>query len=101
MADFDSADFDSADFDSADFDSAYKQEMVRAYPFIASGDLDKSFDLWTSTTEEKEQAFGRILAARSLARTHEMYLNGVRPGHRVCEGCSEYVPVGAAYHACR
>jgi hypothetical protein len=55
----------------SDFPTDYKLLMIRAYPTIAQMDADEEY---FATAEERDEAFGRILANRNLRRTHEMYL---------------------------
>lgn len=53
------------------FPSAYKARMIQAYPVIAGMGADQFFH---ATAGERETAFIRILSARNLRRTHELYL---------------------------
>lgn len=55
----------------SDFPTHYKLQMIRAYPIIAQMDADEEY---FATPEERDEAFGRILANRNLRRTHEMFL---------------------------
>lgn len=55
----------------SDFPSDYKLKMIRAYPTIAQMDADEEF---FATPEERDEAFGRILANGNLRRTHELFL---------------------------
>lgn len=55
----------------SDFPNSYKLSMIRAYRVIAQMDADEEF---FATPGELDEAFGRILASRSLRRTHEMFL---------------------------
>jgi hypothetical protein len=54
-----------------DFDGAYQLRMITAYPVISGMGRD---ELMFATPDEKRAAFERILAARNLRRTHELYL---------------------------
>lgn len=53
------------------FPIGYKVQMLTAYPVIAGMTLREAF---FATPDEMDVAFGRVLAARNLRRTHEMYL---------------------------
>jgi len=55
----------------ADFPTDYKLQMIRAYPTIAQMDADEEY---FASPEERDEAFGRILANQNLRRTHEMFL---------------------------
>lgn len=54
-----------------DFPVSYQRRMILAYPQIAGMDNDEA---WLARPEEKREAFDRILAAKNLHRTHEMFL---------------------------
>lgn len=78
--------------DSDLFPGSYKAQMIAAYPVIADMTADEAY--W-ATPAEREAAFGRILAARNLRRTHELFLCGCPPcpgrgndGHRMTH-CAE------------
>jgi hypothetical protein len=60
--------------DSGDFPPEYKARMVQAYPVIAGLSRDEA---WSATPEERETAFVRVLNARNLRRTHELFLEGL------------------------
>lgn len=47
------------------------RRRIRVYPVIAQMDADEEY---FATPEERDEAFGRILANRNLRRTHEMFL---------------------------
>ena len=53
------------------FDYDYQLRMIMAYPVISDMSAD---ELMLATPAEKREAFERILAARNLRRTHELYL---------------------------
>jgi hypothetical protein len=53
------------------FPASYKARMIAAYPVIADMSADEAY--W-ATVDEREAAFGRILASRNLHRTHELFL---------------------------
>lgn len=57
------------------FDPGYQLRMIQAYPVIAGLTADELMD---ATPEQKREAFTRILTARNLRRTHEMYLEDKR-----------------------
>lgn len=57
------------------FPAEYKSQMVKAYPVIAQM---TAAEAWLATAEEREAAFQRVLDARNLRRTHELYLEGTR-----------------------
>lgn len=57
------------------FPEWYRARMIEAYPVIASLSRDEAY---YSTGEERDEAFRRILDARWLRRTHEMFLDGKR-----------------------
>ena len=59
------------DLAADDFDGTYQLRMIMAYPVIADMSRD---ELMFATPDEKGAAFGRILAAKNLRRTHELYL---------------------------
>lgn len=54
-----------------DFPVSYQRRMILAYPQIARMDNDEA---WLASRDEKREAFDRILAAKNLRRTHEMFL---------------------------
>ncbi len=56
-----------------DFDVEYRVRMVKAYPVI-SGVPDAFEASWSDI----EAGFERVLVARNLRRTHEMYLGAHR-----------------------
>lgn len=58
-----------------DFPVSYRRKMILAYPVIAGMTQEQE---WWATPAEKGAAFQRILDARNLRRTHELYL-GVKP----------------------
>ena len=53
------------------FPPDYRAKMIAAYPVIAHMSADEA---WFSTAEERDEAFQRILDARNLRRTHELFL---------------------------
>jgi hypothetical protein len=55
-----------------DFDGGYQLRMITAYPVIADMTRD---ELMFATPDEKRAAFERILTAKNLRRTHELYLS--------------------------
>jgi hypothetical protein len=59
--------------ESGDFPPEYKARMVAAYPVIAGLSHDEA---WLASPEEREEAFERVLNARNLRRTHELFLQG-------------------------
>jgi hypothetical protein len=59
------------DLAADDFDGTYQLRMIMAYPVISDMSRD---ELMFATPEEKRAAFERILKARNLRRTHELYL---------------------------
>jgi hypothetical protein len=61
----------TVDLAEDDFDGTYQLRMIMAYPVIADMSRD---ELMFATPEEKRAAFQRILAAKNLRRTHELYL---------------------------
>lgn len=65
----------AADLNADDFDSTYQLRMVMAYPVI--GGLNRD-GLMLATPDVKRAAFERILKARNLRRTHELYLESRR-----------------------
>lgn len=56
---------------SAHFPAEYKARMLMAYPVIAGLTADEA---WVADYDTREHAFGRILRARNLRRTHELFL---------------------------
>ncbi len=63
------------DLSADDFVGTYQLRMIYAYPVIA--DLSRD-ELVFATPDEKRAAFERILGARNLRRTHELYLEADR-----------------------
>jgi len=59
------------DLAAGDFDGTYQLRMIMAYPVISDMSRD---ELMFADPDEKRAAFERILAAKNLRRTHEMYL---------------------------
>lgn len=53
------------------FSPLYRAKAILAYPTIAGMTGD---EFYTSTREEKDAAFARVLAARNLEVTHRLYL---------------------------
>lgn len=49
----------------------YRLRMIRAYPVIAQMSADEEY---FATPAERDEAFGRVLRAKNLQRTHEMFL---------------------------
>lgn len=69
---------DSSDLvplDADDFPASYKFRMLASYPVIAGMTPDEA---WAAGQEEREVAFGRILRARNLHRTHVLFLATLR-----------------------
>lgn len=60
-----------APLNADDFPADYQLRMIQAYPVIARMDAD---ELMFGTPDEHREAFLRILAARNLRRTHDLYL---------------------------
>lgn len=58
-----------------DFPLIYRLQMIRAYPTIAQMDADEEY---FATAEERDEAFGRILANHNLRLTHEQFLETYR-----------------------
>jgi len=54
-----------------DFPVKYRIEMILAYPTIAGLTLR---ELYKGTEADRDEAFQRVLDARNLRRTHELYL---------------------------
>ena len=55
------------------FPPDYRARMIAAYPVIAQMTKDEAY---FASAEERDEAFARILAARNLRRTHELFLAG-------------------------
>lgn len=53
------------------FRTEYREKMLAAYPTIAGL---TAYRRYYADGEERDRAFARILAAKHLRRTHEMYL---------------------------
>lgn len=53
------------------FPASYKARMLAAYPVIAGLSADEAY---LAAHDQREAAFGRILASRNLRRTHELFL---------------------------
>ena len=53
------------------FPTDYRERMIAAYPVIAGMDADERY---FASADERDEAFARILRAKNLRRTHEMYL---------------------------
>lgn len=60
-----------SDMQVSDFPNSYRLQMIRAYPIIAQMDADEEY---FATPDERDEAFGRILANRNLRPTHQMFL---------------------------
>ncbi|MCF3939938.1 hypothetical protein [Gordonia tangerina] len=60
----------------ADFPVDYKARMVAAYPVIAEMSADEA---WLATPTERDEAFRRVLNAKNLRRTHELFLADLEP----------------------
>ena len=54
-----------------DFPATYKARMIAAYPVIAGMTPDEAY---YADAAERDAAFQRILDARNLQRTHELFL---------------------------
>jgi len=53
------------------FSLNYRAKMLAAYPVIAQMNADEAY---FADKSERDEAFQRILDAKNLRRTHEMYL---------------------------
>lgn len=60
-----------------DFPVSYREAMITSYPVIARMDADERY---FATADERDEAFGRVLAAKNLRRTHEMFLADIAGG---------------------
>lgn len=56
------------------FPANYRAKMIEAYPVIAQMTAD---EFYYAPTWERDEAFERILAAKHLRRTHELYLTAI------------------------
>lgn len=73
-----------------DFPVKYRIEMILAYPVIAKMTLR---ELYKGGPEDRDVAFQRILDARNLRRTHELYLEAA------AESCGcRWEPFGDGAH---
>ena len=61
-----------------DFPYDYRARMIASYPVIAGMTRDEAY---FADMDERDEAFARILAAKNLRRTHELFLLGDRAGH--------------------
>lgn len=57
---------------AADFPASYKAKMIEAYPVIAGMTADEA---WLATPAERDAAFARVLSAKNLTITHQMFLD--------------------------
>ena len=53
------------------FPPTYRSRMIQAYPVIAQMTADEAY---SADVDERNEAFKRILAAKNLRRTHELFL---------------------------
>ena len=63
--------------DIRDFPCDYRARMIASYPVIAGMTRDEAY---FADMDERDEAFERILAAKNLRRTHELFLLGDRAG---------------------
>lgn len=53
------------------FPVEYRETMIIAYPTIARMSRD---EFYYASSSDRDEAFARVLAAKNLRRTHEMFL---------------------------